>query len=111
MLVRNEEGAVTGLAPHAPVISDALGNRIHPAGLGRWWSTHRAGYGLEGWKLHELRHTFLTIGAKKGVHPSILQKLAGHSTSRLTDDIYTHVNIDDQRGAVDIMQQAFAAVS
>lgn len=111
LLLRDDEGVSVGVVPHAPVISDAYGNRIHPAGLGRWWGTHRAGYGLDGWKLHELRHTFLTIGAEKGVHPSILQKLAGHSTSRLTMDIYTHVNVGAQRQAVDVMQTAFTATA
>lgn len=109
LLIKDEEGAIVGLSDDAPVISDRLGNRIHPAGLGHWWYNHRAGYGLDGWTLHELRHTFLTLAAEKGVHPSVMQKLAGHSTSRLTMDIYTHVNMDAQRDAMDNLQSVFQA--
>lgn len=81
---------------------------MHPAGLGRWWYRHRAAFGLEGWTLHELRHTFLTLAAKKGVHPSIMQKLAGHSTARITMEIYTHANMEDKRAAMNSLQEVFA---
>ena len=38
---------------------------------------------------------------------SATQKLAGHSTSRLTMDVYTHANLEDKRQAMESMQQAF----
>jgi integrase len=39
--------------------------------------------------LHSLRATFITLLARSGVHPSVAQRLARHSTIRLTMDIYT----------------------
>lgn len=107
LLAKDENGVVIGLVGHAPVMSDKFGNRYHPSSFGHWWDKHRAGFSLEGWKLHELRHTFLTLAAEQGVHPSVMQKLAGHSTSRITMDIYTHVNMEAQRDAMDCMQQVF----
>ena len=39
---------------------------------------------------HALRHTFITNLARSGVHPSVTQALARHSTITLTMDRYTH---------------------
>lgn len=107
LLETDEDGHVVGLAASAPIIADPWGNRIHPSGLGHWWYKRRADFGLEGWRLHDLRHSFLTVAAQQGVHPSVMQKLAGHSTSRLTMDVYTHANLEDKRQAMDSMQEAF----
>ena len=108
LLVEDEKTKEVSIKREAPVISDRFGERIHPAGLGRWWYKHRAGFGLDGYTLHELRHTFLTLAAKKGVHPSVMQKLAGHSTARITMEVYTHANMDDKRAAMDALQEAVA---
>lgn len=108
LLVEDEKTKEVSIKRDAPVISNRFGERIHPAGLGRWWYKHRAGFGLDGYTLHELRHTFLTLAAKKGVHPSVMQKLAGHSTARITMEVYTHANMDDKRAAMDALQEAFA---
>ena len=107
-LKTDDDGNVIGVMATTPVISDMYGERIHPAGLGHWWYKHRADYGLEGWTLHQLRHSFLTLAAQQGVHPSVMQKLAGHSTARITMEIYTHANMDDKRAAMDSIQEIFA---
>lgn len=39
---------------------------------------------MQGYTLHELRHTFLTLAAEKGVHPNVMQKLAGHKNPNIT---------------------------
>ena len=65
-----------------------------------WWSRHRAGLGFEGYTLHELRHTYLTNLAQAGAHPSVMQRLAGHSSVGVSLDIYTHVRDEDLRAAV-----------
>jgi integrase len=41
---------------------------------------------------HSLRHTYITLLAKRGVHPKEAQALARHSTIGLTMDRYTHAN-------------------
>ena len=35
-------------------------------------------------RIHDLRHTALTDLAKKGVPPSVIQKIAGHSSLQVT---------------------------
>lgn len=84
----------------SPVISDISGSRVLPTSLSRWWIADRVGLGLDGWCLHELRHTYLTLLDINGVHPKIMQELAGHYSSQITMDIYTHVNMDSKREAI-----------
>lgn len=91
----------------SPVISDKYGTRLLPSTLSRWWTEDRVKYGLEGWCLHELRHTYLTMLALSGVHPKVMQELAGHYSSQITMDIYTHVNMDAKRDAVAAVSKVF----
>jgi integrase len=50
---------------------------------------------------HSLRHTFITNLIKANVSPKVAQTLARHSDIRLTMDIYTHVDQDEQKGAIE----------
>ena len=83
------------------------GTRILPTSLSCWWTEDRAKYGLDGWCLHEFRHTYLTLLAIQGVHPKVMQEFAGHYSSQISMDIYTHVNMDSKRQAVDIVSAVF----
>lgn len=49
------------------------------------------------------RKSFLSALAHGGVHPSVAQKLAGHSTSRLTLDVYTDVLGDSEAEALTVL--------
>ena len=73
--------------------------------LTKWWQRNREHLGCEQITLHELRHTFATLLAKADVHPSVMQKFLGHSTSRLSLEVYTHVHQEDMNIAKDKLQQ------
>lgn len=49
---------------------------------------------------HALRHSFISNLARSGVHPSIAQSLARHSTITLTMDRYAHVALESQQEAI-----------
>jgi len=49
---------------------------------------------------HCLRHTFITNLARANVSPKTAQSLARHSDIRLTMDIYTHVEQEEQATAI-----------
>lgn len=108
MLIKLPDGTVC-LADDAPLLCNGDGERLRPYCISSWWARHRDELGLSGWTLHELRHTFLTVAARKGVHPAVMQQLAGHSTSRITMEIYTHVNMEQKRMAMDAMEEVFMA--
>jgi integrase len=42
-----------------------------------------------------------------GVHPKVMQELAGHYSSQITMDIYTHVNMEAKREAVAAVSKVF----
>ena len=45
--------------------------------------------------------------AIKGVRHRVMQELAGHYSSQITMDIYTHVNMDAKREAVAAVSKVF----
>lgn len=62
--------------------------------------------------IYDLRHTFLTLPAAQGVHPSgvhpsVMMRLAGHKSPDITMKICTHVNMEFKRKAMDAMQAAY----
>ena len=93
-----------------PVVLDFYAQRAHPDTFGKWWERDRKLLGLDGWCLHELRHSYLSMLAQQGVHPKVMQELAGHASATITMDIYTHVNMDQKREAADVMEDAFQSI-
>lgn len=88
-----------------PVIVTKAGTRVHPDIMERWWANDRDRLGLSGFCLHELRHSYLTELARAGVHPKVMQDLAGHANSKITMDIYAHVNMDGKRQAAEQLRK------
>jgi hypothetical protein len=50
---------------------------------------------------HSLRHSFVTMLSRSGVHPKTAQELARHSTIDLTMNVYTHARLSDLGAAVE----------
>lgn len=59
-----------------------------------------AGIKSDSVSFHGLRHTFVTILARAGVHPTIAQKLARHRDIAMTLGYYTHWATDDEKKAL-----------
>ena len=89
------------------VVATKYSERIKPSSLSRWWPLERGNCGLDDSSLRELRHTYLTLLAEEGVHPKVMQELAGHYSSQITMDVYTHVNMDAKREAVAAVSKLF----
>ena len=47
--------------------------------------------GIKGVHPHALRHTFATRGLENGIPLKVMQELLGHSSIKMTADLYTHV--------------------
>lgn len=56
--------------------------------------------------IHALRHTFASRLARAGVPLQQVQRLLGHSDPKLTAQIYTHLETDDLRDAVERLGRA-----
>lgn len=61
--------------------------------------------------IHALRHTFASELGRAGVGLTQAQALLGHSDPRLTSQIYTHLEAQDLRGAVERLQGAGQAAA
>lgn len=56
-------------------------------------------------RFHDLRHSCASLLAYLNVHPSVIMTILGHSTWRLTMDVYTHVDQELLLDAADKMQR------
>lgn len=77
--------------PSQPVRSDA------PA---RSWRLTLRRAGLPHARFHDIRHSFITRLVRKGVSPSIVRRIVGHSTTQMIDQIYAHLAPDEVAAAV-----------
>ena len=76
--------------------------------LKRPWAVVSSRAGLEGVRLHDLRHTFASFGAGGGLGLPIIGKLLGH-TNASTTQRYAHVASDPLRKASDKIAESIAA--
>jgi integrase len=70
------------------------------ADLGRPWDLIRHHAGLPGLRLHDLRHSFASIGAGSGMGLPLIGKLLGHKHTQTTQK-YAHLDNDPLRRAAD----------
>jgi integrase len=56
---------------------------------------------LTGLRFHDLRHTYAALMVAAGAHPKYLQAQMGHSSIRVTLDLYGHLLPDANRGVLD----------
>ena len=56
------------------------------------WDTLRNVIGVSDYRFHDLRKTFCSILAQNGISTAVTQKLLEHSSSDLTNKIYTNVD-------------------
>ena len=78
------------------VFTTAHGTPIEPRNLNRHWYgvRDRSGSGV---RLHDLRHTCVTLLLDSGAPPHIVQAIAGHSGIEVTMTIYAHAAREEQR--------------
>lgn len=70
------------------------------ADLNKPWAAVLKRAGISGVRLHDLRHTFASVGAGGGLGLPVIGKLLGHSQASTTQR-YAHIDIDPQKRAAD----------
>lgn len=101
--IYEETGELFAIDANTPLLSDSFGVAMNPDCIKRWWDRHREEFGFDGITIHDLRHSYLTAMARKKIDPKLLQKLAGHTSYTTTMQIYVHVDDEDLREAVKLM--------
>lgn len=92
-------GLELAIGDDTPLVCNTIGERQMPHGTSTWWRRNRSALGLEGWTVHELRHSYLSELARRKVEPKVLQQLAGHASFSTTMDIYVHVDMAQKQQA------------
>jgi integrase/recombinase XerD len=50
--------------------------------------------------VHLLRHSFITNALRAGMNPLVIARIAGHSSLRMIDQVYSHLNTSDSYDAM-----------
>jgi integrase len=89
------------------VFPTQVGTPTDPRNALRAFSAIAERAGLAGVTLHTLRHSAASALIASGAHVKVVQEMLGHSSYGITADIYSHVNVEQQREAADRLGEAF----
>lgn len=89
------------------VVTDELGVPINPEWFSDLFLRRAELAGLPRITLRQLRHSHATALLQAGVHPKVVQERLGHSSIRVTLDVYSSVLPNMQREAVELLAQRF----
>ena len=82
------------------VFTKPTGRPVDPEKVSKAFSEIAKSAGLEGVRLHDLRHTHASLMLQAGVHPKIVSERLGHASISITMDTYSHVLPGLQEGVV-----------
>lgn len=89
------------------VFANNMGSFILPDTLSKAYTKALITANIPHKKFHALRHTYATRLFEKGVPLKTVQQLLGHSSIRITADIYTHVMCHEKISAVEKLNDLF----
>ncbi len=85
---------------HGLVFPSRIGTPMEPDNLRRSWARICAKAGLDATRLHDTRHTCVSLLLDLGVPPHIVRDIVGHSDIEVTMTIYAHASLDEKRKAL-----------
>ena len=72
-----------------------------------WWADERKGVlaraGVPYRNMHVTRHTFATRLIRRGARLENVQQMMGHSSIQTTVDLYSHINLNDARADLELL--------
>jgi integrase len=86
---------------HGLVFPTSVGTPMEPRSLNRHFDGIRTRAGLPGVRLHDFRHTVVSLLLELGTPPHVVQAIARHADLDVTLGIYAHTNLDAMREALD----------
>ena len=61
--------------------------------------------GLPDMRIHDLRHTAVSLVIDAGIHPKLGQARAGHASSALHMDLYGHLYVGADQAVADALEE------
>ena len=91
------------------VFTSTVGTPIEPRTLTRTFHALCERHGLRRVRLHDLRHSCVSLLLALGVSPRVVMEIVGHSAIEMTMNVYGHVSLDTQRAALDLLNAQLVA--
>jgi len=85
------------------IFTTAIGGPLDPRNLLRDFKKVCRDAGLGDWHLHELRHSAASLMLAQGVKLQVVSEVLGHSSIRMTADVYGHILDPDRESAAAAM--------
>ncbi len=86
------EEVMTELSNHVATLQDGQEKLFTDRFSPKKWERIRKAVKLPALKFHDLRKTFASLLTQRGVSTAVTQRLLEHSSSQLTNDVYTNVD-------------------
>ena len=77
----------------------------------RTWLPATVEAGLDGVRVHDLRHTHAALLITQGEHPKVIQERLGHKSIKTTLDRYGHLHKGLDEAAADALDEAYSRTS
>ncbi|MEC0211806.1 tyrosine-type recombinase/integrase [Paenibacillus ehimensis] len=87
------------------VVCQLNGNSLSWTNFDKYWKRCLEKSGVRPIRFHDLRHTCASLLLSAGVHPKVVQELLGHSSIKVTLDLYSHMMPNMQADAVKALDQ------
>jgi len=88
------------------VFTTEAGAPIDPSNFRRTFERVAKKAGLSGWRPQELRHSCASILLAQGVPLEVVSRVLGHSSIRITADVYSHILGSQRKQAAEAMSAA-----
>ncbi|MCY7400712.1 MAG: tyrosine-type recombinase/integrase [Nocardioides sp.] len=83
------------------VFTTIVGTPVDPNNFSRTFARWCREAEVPAVRLHDLRHTCVSMLLTLGVKPRVVREIVGQSAREMTMYVYAHVAVDEQRSAVD----------
>jgi integrase len=87
------------------VFTTRHGTPVEPRTVNRMFQALTDAASLRPVRVHDLRHGCVSLLLSLGVPPRTVMQIVGHTVMEMTMERYGHVNLDDQREALNLLDQ------
>ncbi|WP_380169668.1 tyrosine-type recombinase/integrase [Jannaschia sp. R86511] len=98
---REAESSLHPWPPVELVFTTVVGTPVDPNNFSRTFARWCRAAEVPTVRLHDLRHTCVSMLLTLGVNPRVVMEIVGHAALEMTMNVYAHVAVEEQRSALD----------